>query len=183
MAGSETHYTLPLPAFDKPVKVLIVVAPYYKDIADNMVAGAIATLDEAGATHEIIEVPGALEVPTAIRIAYRQANFDGFVAIGCVIRGETTHYDTVCNDSSRAIQLLGLEGACIGNGILTVENRKQAEVRADPADQNKGGGAAAAALHLIALTRKFAAPKGGIGFKPAGGEMLIAGDAKGPSRA
>ena len=183
MAGSESHYVLPLPAFDKPVKVLIVVAPYYKDIADNMIAGAVATLDEAGATHEIVEVPGALEVPTAIRIAYRQANFDGFVAIGCVIRGETTHYDTVCNDSSRAIQLLGLEGACIGNGILTVENRKQAEVRADPTDQNKGGGAAAAALHLIALTRKFAAPKGGIGFKPAGSEMLIAGDAKGPSRA
>ena len=183
MAGSETHYTLPLPQFDKPVKVLIVVAPYYKDIADNMVAGAVATLQEAGATHELVEVPGALEVPTAIRIAYRAGNFDGFVAIGCVIRGETTNYDTVCNDSSRAIQLLGLEGACIGNGILTVENRKQAEVRADPADQNKGGGAAAAALHLIALTRKFAGPKGGVGFKPGGQTIEIAVDAEGPTRA
>ncbi|WP_071672801.1 6,7-dimethyl-8-ribityllumazine synthase [Nioella nitratireducens] len=183
MAGSETHYTLPLPSFDKPVKVLIVVAPYYKDIADNMIAGAVATLDAAGAGHEIIEVPGALEVPTAIRIAFRQSNFDGFVALGCVIRGETTHYETVCNDSSRALQLLGLEGACIGNGILTVENRPQADVRADPADQNKGGGAAAAALHLIALTRRFAGPKGGVGFKPAGQEMLIAGDAKGPASA
>ena len=175
MAGHETHYTLPLPVFHKPVKVLIVVAPYYKDIADNMVAGAIAPLDAAGAGHEIVEVPGALEVPTAIRIAYRQANFDGFVAIGCVIRGETTHYDTVCNDSSRAIQLLGLEGACIGNGILTVENRKQAEVRADPADQNKGGGAAAAALHLLALVRRWGGAKGNIGFRVPGSVMLADG--------
>jgi 6,7-dimethyl-8-ribityllumazine synthase len=183
MAGTETHYTLPLPTFDKPVKVLIVVAPYYKDIADNLLAGAIATLEAVGATHQVVEVPGALEVPTAIRIAYGAGNFDGFVALGCVIRGETTHYDTVCNDSSRAIQLLGLEGACIGNGILTVENRPQAEVRADPADQNKGGGAAAAALHLIALTRTFAGPKGGVGFKPGGSVIEIAGDAEGPARA
>ncbi len=183
MAGSESHYTLPLPKFDKPVKVLIVVAPYYKEIADNLIAGAKGVLEEAGATHEIVEVPGALEVPTAIAIAHRQSNYDGFVALGCVIRGETTHYETVCNDSSRAIQLLGLDGACIGNGILTVENRKQAEVRADTADQNKGGGAAAAALHLIALTRRFGRPKGGIGFKPASQEMLIAGDAKGPAKA
>lgn len=180
MAGSETHYTLPLPEFEKPVKVLIVVAPYYKDIADHMIAGAIATLDAVGAAHQIVEVPGALEVPTAISIAYRQSNFDGFVALGCVIRGETTHYDTVCNDSSRALQLLGLDGACIGNGILTVENRTQAEVRADPAGQNKGGGAAAAALHLIALTRGLGRPKGGIGFKPRGEDILIAGDVKGP---
>jgi len=183
MAGTETHYTLPLPAFDKPVKLLIVVAPYYKDIADNLVAGAVATLEAAGAAHEIVEMPGALEVPTAISIAHRQANFDGFVALGCVIRGETTHYDTVCNDSSRALQLMGLDGAAIGNGILTVETRAQAEVRADPADQNKGGGAAAAALHLIALTRTMGRPKGGIGFKPRGEEILIAGDAQGPETA
>ena len=140
-------------------------------------------LQACGGTHETIEVPGALEVPTAIGIAERMAHFDGYVALGCVIRGETTHYDTVCNDSSRALQLLGLDGACIGNGILTVENRKQAEVRADPADQNKGGGAAAAALHLIALTRKFAGPKGGVGFKPGGQTIEIAGDAEGPTRA
>ena len=163
MAG-QSHYVLDRPAFDAPVKVLIVVAPYYKDIADNMVAGARAELEAAGAEVELVEVPGALEVPTAIRIAFRQADYDGFVAIGCVIRGETTHYDTVCNDSSRAIQLLGLEGACIGNGILTVENHEQAAVRADPSAQNKGGGAAAAALHLIALTRKFSRPNSGIGF-------------------
>ena len=166
MAASETHYTLPLPSFDKPVKLLVVVAPYYKDIADNLVAGARAVGTACGAEVEVIEVPGALEVPSAIAMAERLAEYDGYVALGCVIRGETTHYDTVCNDSSRAISLLGLQGACIGNGILTVENRAQAEVRADPAGQNKGGGAAAAALHLIALSRKWAGASKGIGFRP-----------------
>lgn len=165
MAGHETHYTLPLPVFDQPVKLLIVVAPYYKDIADNLVAGARAAAAACGAEADLVEVPGALEVPTAIALAERLAKYDGYVALGCVIRGETTHYDTVCNDSSRAISLLGLQGACIGNGILTVENRAQAEVRADPAGQNKGGGAAAAALHLIALSRNWAGGSKGIGFR------------------
>ncbi len=166
MAATETHYTLPLPKFDKPVKLLIVVAPYYKDITDNLVAGAQGVAAACGAEVEVIEVPGALEVPSAIALAERMAKFDGYVALGCVIRGETTHYDTVCNDSSRAISMLGLNGAAIGNGILTVENRAQAEVRADPAGQNKGGGAAAAALHLIALSRKWATDTKGIGFRP-----------------
>ncbi len=165
MATAETHYTLPLPSFDKPVKLLIVVAPYYKDIADNLVAGARAVGAACGAEVDLIEVPGALEIPSAIALAQRLAEYDGYVALGCVIRGETTHYDTVCNDSSRAISLLGLQGACIGNGILTVENRAQAEVRADPAGQNKGGGAAAAALHLIALSRTWAGKSKGIGFR------------------
>ncbi len=155
MAGTETHYTLPLPAFDKPVKVLLVVAPYYRAIADDMIAGAKAVLTEAGASFDLVEVPGALEVPTAIGLADRHSNFDGYVAIGCVIRGATTHYETVCNDSSRALQLLGLQGLCIGNGILTVENMAQAVERAAPDQMNKGGGAAAAALHLIALARKW----------------------------
>lgn len=165
MAGSETHYILPLPRFDRPVKLLVVVAPYYKDIADNLVAGARAKAAACGAEVDVVEVPGALEVPTAIAMAERQAKYDGYVALGCVIRGETTHYDTVCNDSSRAISLLGLQGACIGNGILTVENRPQAEVRADPAGQDKGGAAAAAALHLIALSRNWAGQTKGIGFR------------------
>jgi len=166
MAGTETHYTLPLPVFDKPVKLLIVVAPYYRDIADDLVAGARAIAAACGAEVDLIEVPGALELPTAIAMAERMAKFDGYVALGCVIRGETTHYDTVCNDSSRALSLLGLQGACIGNGILTVENRDQAVVRADPAGQNKGGGAAAAALHLVALSRRWAGQTKGIGFRP-----------------
>lgn len=163
MAGP-SHYVMPLPSFDTPVKLLIVASPYYKDISDNQVAGAIAVAEAVGATHEIVHVPGALEIPTAIGIAERMSNFDGYVALGCVIRGETTHYDTVCNDSSRAIQLLGLQGLCIGNGILTVETYDQAAVRADPEGQNKGGGAAAAALHLIALSRKWGQSEKSVGF-------------------
>lgn len=183
MAGHESHYILPRPSFDKPVKLLIVVAPYYKDIADNLIAGAKAEIEAAGGSWDIVEVPGALEVPTAIAMADRYSNFDGYVALGCVIRGETTHYDTVCNDSSRAIQLMGLQGLCIGNGILTVENRKQAEVRADPADQNKGAGAAAAALHLVALSRKWGGQKKDVGFKPPSETILLAGDNDGSSTA
>ncbi len=183
MAGHEQHYILPRPEFFKPVKLLIVVAPYYKDIADNMVAGAIAEIEAVGGSYQLVEVPGALEVPTAIAIAENTSNFDGYVALGCVIRGETTHYDTVCNDSSRAIQLMGLQGLCIGNGILTVENRPQAEVRADPKDQNKGGGAAAAALHLVALGRKWSAQTKGVGFKARSDAIILAESSIGPKNA
>ena len=165
MADQETHYTLPLPVFDKPVTLLIVVAPYYRDIADALVAGARAVAGAAGASVDLVEVPGALEIPTAIRLVHDQADYDGYVALGCVIRGETTHYDTVCNDSSRALSMLGLDGCCIGNGILTVENRDQALVRAAGTKGNKGGGAAAAALHLVALSRKWARSTKGIGFR------------------
>ncbi|EAP76646.1 6,7-dimethyl-8-ribityllumazine synthase [Roseovarius nubinhibens] len=176
MAASE--YSLPRAEFDKPVKLLIVVAPFYRDIADQMIAGATAEIEASGGSYEIAEVPGALEIPTAIGIAERLSNFDGYVALGCVIRGETTHYDTVCNDSSRAITLLGLQGLCIGNGILTVENMAQAEARANPEKMNKGAGAAAAALHLVALTRKWGAPRKGVGFAPAAEEYKLAGDPK-----
>ena len=165
MAALTEHTILPLPAFDAPVRLLIVVAPYYRAIADGLIAGARATAEAAGAAVDLVEVPGALEIPTAIALAARAGRHDGFVALGCVVRGETTHYDTVCNDSSRGLTLLGLQGICIGNGILTVETRKQAEVRADPAGQNKGGGAAAAALHLVALGRKWAGARKGIGFR------------------
>ena len=178
MAQSEQHYTLAQPSFEQPVKLLIVVAPYYKDIADNLLQGATQQIADVGGTFEMAEVPGALEIPTAIGIAERLQKFDGYVALGCVIRGETTHYETVCNDSSRAITLLGLQGLCIGNGILTVENRAQAEVRADPGAQNKGGGAAAAALHLVALGRKWGAPRRGVGFRPAFDEYQVAGASK-----
>lgn len=175
---AETEYTLQRVVLDKPAKLLIVVAPFYRDIADNLIAGAKAELEASGATYELVEVPGALELPTAIGIAERLSNFDGYVALGCVIRGETTHYETVCNDSSRGITLLGLQGVCIGNGILTVENREQAEVRADPERMNKGAGAAAAALHLIALARKWGAPRKGVGFIPDSEEIRIAGKPK-----
>jgi len=157
MATQHASGSLERPGFDAPVRVLIVVAPFYRDIADSLLAGARAALDAAGASHETVQVPGALEIPTAIALARRAKNYDGFVALGCVIRGETTHYDTVCSDSSRGLTLLGLQGVAIGNGILTVEDHEQARVRADPAEGDKGGGAAEAALHLIALARRFGA--------------------------
>ena len=150
---AQEHNTLAPPVFKEPTRVLIVLSPYYADIATQLVTGARAAIEAAGASHETIEVPGALEVPTALKLA--SGRFDAFVALGCVIRGETTHYDTVCNDSSRALTLLGLEGLCIGNGILTVENMAQAKVRADAGGQNKGGGAAEAAMHLLAIKRRF----------------------------
>lgn len=163
MAGP-SHYSPPRPTFDKAPHLLIVVAPYYRDIADALIAGAQGEIAAAGGSFDLVEVPGALEVPTAIGMAARMAQYDGFVALGCVIRGETTHYETVCNDSSRGITHLGLAGLCIGNGILTVENHAQAWARADVVQQNKGAGAAAAALHLIALARKWGQAKGGFGF-------------------
>jgi len=174
MAEAEAHYTLPAPHFDTPTKLLIVVAPYYKDVADQLVMGAKSAIIAAKASFDLVEVPGALEVPTAIRLATNSNKYDGFVALGCVIRGETTHYDTVCNDSSRALQMMGLSGICIGNGILTVETRDQAVARAEAAGQNKGGGAANAAMHLILLGRKFTRETSGIGFKPSSEFIQIA---------
>jgi len=161
---------LALPDFDRPVKLLIVVAPFYRAIAKALLTGAVNTAERVGATHEVVEVPGALEVPAAIALVHRLSNYDGYVALGCVIRGETTHYETVCNDSSRGLTLLGLQGCAIGNGILTVETREQAEVRADPDGLNKGGGAAEAALHLVALTRRWGQPRTGFGFQPGSGD-------------
>lgn len=173
MAGP-SHHVLETPKMAKPTKLLIVVAPYYKDIADGLVTGAQRVIEDAGATHDMIEVPGALEIPSAIATAFRMSNYDGFVALGCIIRGETTHYDTVCNDSSRGLTLLGLQGAALGNGILTVENHDQAWARANPEGQNKGGGAAAAALHLIALSRRWGNTTKGVGFKPMGETIQLA---------
>ena len=165
MAGKIEHYALPRASFQNAPKVLIVVAPYYQSIAENLLTGAKTEILASNGTFNIVEVPGALEIATAIGIAERLEKFDAYVALGCVIRGETTHYETVCNDSSRGLTLLGLQGLCIGNGILTVESFEQAEARADPDNQNKGGSAAAAALHLLSLSHKWANNKKGIGFK------------------
>lgn len=158
MASLIEQDSLPVPQLDRPARLAIVVSPYYRDIARGLVTGALRAAEAAGAGTEVIEMPGALEIPPAIAVLGRSGRFDGFVALGCVIRGETTHYDTVCNDSSRGLMLLGLEGLAIGNGILTVETVEQALVRSDPDGQDKGGGAALAALHLIALARRFPAP-------------------------
>ena len=149
--------------------MLIVSACFYREISDALLDGAKAALERAGATWELAEVPGALEIPAAIRLASASGRFDGFVALGCVIRGETTHYETVATDSSRGLLLLGVDGFCIGNGILTVENREQADVRADPGRGDKGGAAAVAALELVALARRYAGSGNRIGFRRPGG--------------
>ncbi len=182
MAGHSDN-DMGLPAFEKPVKVAIVIAAYYTAISQAQLASARAVLERAGVAHETIEVAGSLEVPTAIGIANRLSNFDGFVALGCVIRGRTSHYDVVVEQSAHGLMLLGLQGLCIGNGIITVENMEQAEERADAARLDTAGGAAGAALHLIALTRRFGQPKGGIGFKPRTETIEIAGQTDGSTTA
>ncbi|HVG49959.1 MAG TPA: 6,7-dimethyl-8-ribityllumazine synthase [Rubellimicrobium sp.] len=173
MAGPQTQ-GLPRGRFDdRPAKVLIVVAPYYREIADQLLRGARAEIEAWGATHETAEVPGALEIAPAIAMAARLGEFHAFVALGCVIRGETTHYETVVEESARGITTLGLAGQCIGNGILTVENEEQARVRAEASGQDKGGGAAAAALHLLQLSRQWQRPEKKLGFL---GDRLGAGE-------
>ncbi|WP_062229194.1 6,7-dimethyl-8-ribityllumazine synthase [Aureimonas frigidaquae] len=136
--------------------LLIVEARFYDHLADHLLAGAKAELERAGATYDVVTVPGALEVPAAITFALAGEDvggkaYDGFVALGCVIRGETYHFEIVSNESCRAIMDLTMEGVAIGNGILTVENEAQALERAIPDRKNKGGDAAAAALTMISL--------------------------------
>jgi 6,7-dimethyl-8-ribityllumazine synthase len=127
-------------AQDEPLRILVVESRYYEHIAEELLKGAHATLKAAGCNIETLTVPGALEIPAAISIALNDGEYDGFVALGCVIRGETTHYDIVAGESARAIMDLNLEGACIGNGILTVENEAQALARARVSEMNKGAG-------------------------------------------
>ena len=136
--------------------ILIVEAPYYTHISAELVKGATAALEAAQATHERISVPGAFEIPAAIRFAAQTKRYDGFVALGCVIRGETTHYDYVCGESARGLQTLALDaGLAIGFGILTVENEAQALARAGVDKRNKGGEAAKACLAMVELKRRF----------------------------
>ncbi len=140
-------------------RLLLVTAPYYRAVTDAMQRGAEAAATEAEATLDRIIVPGAFEIPAAIAHAARAALYDGFVALGCVVRGETSHYDYVCGESARGLMDLSIrEGICIGYGILTVENIEQAQVRADIARGDKGGEATRAALAMIALARRFAEP-------------------------
>ena len=141
-----------LPDFTEKLKICIVSAPYYKDITENLIRGALNVLKRINADTEIVEVSGALEIPTAIKLMENQ--FDGFIAVGCVIRGETTHYEIVSTESSRGLANLGLEKVCIGNAILTVENRLQAEKRADPKVFDKGGEACNALLSIIKIKRR-----------------------------
>lgn len=137
---------------------LIVEARFYTDLGDALADGAIAAIEAAGGTYERVAVPGALEIPGAIALAASSGqNFAGYVALGCVIRGETSHYDTVCNESARGIMELTIKDQlAIGNGIITVENGDQAWARARKDDKDKGGDAARAALAMAELATKFA---------------------------
>jgi len=143
------------PDLKKP-HILIIEARFYTHLADFLVAGAIREIEKRGARHTRVSVPGAFEIPAAIRMAMGSGRFDGYVALGCVIRGETTHYDYVCGESARGLMDLAVEhGLAIGYGILTVENEAQALARARPDQKDKGGGAAAACLDMIALKSKL----------------------------
>ena len=136
--------------------LLIVEARFYDHLNDMLLAGARAAIEAAGHSHEKVTVPGALEVPGAIALASDTDRYDAFVALGVVIRGETYHFEIVSNESARGVMALTMDGLAIGNGILTTENEAQAIVRADPAQLDKGGGAALAALAMLELRRRFA---------------------------
>jgi len=140
--------------------ILIVEARYYPHISDELLSGATAALKAAGATFDRVEVPGVFEIPAAIRMAVAATDgapkYDGYLVLGCVIRGETTHYDIVANESSRALQALVCEHVlALGFGVLTVENEAQAWARARVAEMNKGGEAARACLAMIQLRRRL----------------------------
>ena len=148
---------------DNRPHILVVEARFYSDIADALYAGASAALDAAGVTHERVEVPGAFEIPAVIQMAVKSMDFfagrrrfDGYVTLGCVIRGETTHYDYVCIESARALQDLACRHTlALGYGILTCETMEQAWVRADVDQKNKGGDAASACLAMLDVKRHF----------------------------
>jgi len=136
-------------------KILIVEARFYAHLNDLLLAGARAAIAAAGHVHETVTVPGALEVPGAIALGAESGAYDGFVALGVVIRGETYHFEIVAGESARALMALTLDGLAIGNGILTVENEAQALARAAPDGRDKGGEATRACLALIELRRRF----------------------------
>jgi 6,7-dimethyl-8-ribityllumazine synthase len=137
-------------------RFLIVEARFYDHLNDLLIAGAKSALEAAGHKTEVITVPGALEIPGAISLADATGDYDGYVAIGVVIRGETYHFEIVAGESARGLMALTMDGIAIGNGILTVENEAQALVRADPAQKDKGGEAAKAAIALLELRERFA---------------------------
>lgn len=137
--------------------VLIVEARFYEDLADALVEGAVAELERRSVTYDRVAVPGVLEIPAAVEFA--RGKYDGFIALGVVIRGETTHYDIVCNESARALMDLTVKSRlALGNGIQTVENEDQAWARARADKKNKGGGAAAACLEMIGLKEELGVP-------------------------
>ena len=140
-------------------RIMIAEARFYPDLADELARGATVVLDRAGARYERIFVPGALEIPVAIAMAERRGDFDAYIALGCVIRGQTSHYDIVAGQSARAIMDLAIRrGLAFGNAILTVENKEQARMRADTQGCDKGGMAARAALTMIDVKTQLERP-------------------------
>lgn len=137
-------------------KILIIQATFYKNISELLLAGAVKKIEEVGCEYEIVTVPGALEIPTAIAFAEEGGKYAGYVALGCVIRGETSHYDIVANESARGLNKIAMKKKiAVGNGILTVENEAQAIVRADPKQKDKGGFATNTCLEMMKLREKF----------------------------
>lgn len=136
-------------------KLLIVEARFYDHLNDMLLDGARTAIEEAGHKHETITVPGALEVPGAIAMAAESGRYDGFVALGVIIRGETYHFEVVSNESARGLMALSMDSLAIGNGILTVENEAQALARAKRSEKDKGGEAAKAALRMMELREQF----------------------------
>ena len=139
--------------------VLIVRAPYYKGVVDGLTTGAVRILTEAGATHEVLDIAGAYELPQAIRLVVRGVTkFDAFVALGCIVRGETDHYDFICKATMDGMMNVSLQfGLCTGTGLLTCDNLGQAEARSGQDGFNKGAEAASAALLQINAARRFGA--------------------------
>src|SRR3954467_15063630 len=135
--------------------ILLAEARFYPHLNDMLLVGARAAIEAAGHKHETLTVPGALELPGAIALAARSGRFCAFVALGVVIRGETYHFEVVSEESARGLMDLSLQGFALGNGILTVENEEQARVRADPAQGDKGGAAARAALAMYELREQY----------------------------
>jgi 6,7-dimethyl-8-ribityllumazine synthase len=136
-------------------RFLIVEARFYAHLNDLLLQGARGAIEDAGHSHETITVPGALEIPAAVALAAETGRYDGFVALGVVIRGETYHFEVVSNESARGLMALTLDGIPIGNGILTVEDEVQALTRAKPDEKNKGGEAAKAAIAMLELKSRF----------------------------
>jgi 6,7-dimethyl-8-ribityllumazine synthase len=139
----------------KKPQILVVEARYYAHISNELLRGAQAALEAAGADYDKLEVPGCFEIPAAIALAAASNKYDGFVALGCVIRGETSHYDLICAECARGIQDLALKGLAVGFGVLTVENERQAMARARKDKKDKGGEAARACLAMVALKQRF----------------------------
>src|SRR5690606_1010793 len=145
------------------IHVLVVEADFYRYISDALLEGALEVLDAAGCSYDVVQVPGCLEIPAAIRFAIKSTEvitgrrrYDAYVALGCVIRGETSHYDTVSEESARGLMDLSIQSSiAVGNGIITCENEAQAWARARKSEKNKGGGAAEAALQMLKLKEKF----------------------------